>query len=77
MTDYEFLMFIERLQSNLAFVQDVAESLCEDLDELELKDLEPKDVLEILSAFKQIGAYTEEIFKTIPVLEEFYKKGAM
>lgn len=36
MTDDEFRMFIENLQSNLAFVQDVAESQCEDLDELEL-----------------------------------------
>lgn len=72
MTDYEFLMFIERLKTNVEFLQGAAEDLCDDhLNKLELvEDIETTDIIEILSAFKQIGAYTEEIFKTILILEK-------
>lgn len=77
MTEHEFRMFIENLQSNVTFLQDAAEDLYDGLDELELENKNDTDILEILLQFVRIRHLTEEIFKTSPVLEEFYKKGAM
>lgn len=77
MTDYEFRMFIENLQSNVTFLQDAAEDLYDDLDELDLENKNDTDILEIFLQFDRIGHLTEEIFKTIPVLESFYKKEVM
>ena len=77
MTDYEFRMFIENLQSNVTFLQDAAEDLYNDLDELDLETKSATDILEILLQFIRMRKITEKIFKTIPMLEKFYKKGAM
>lgn len=77
MTDCEFRMFIENLQSNLAFVQDVAEDLYDDLDELDLENKNDTGILEIFLQFDRMREITEKIFKTIPVLESFYKKEVM
>jgi len=74
MNDYEFRMFIENLQSNVTFLQDAAEDLYNDLDELELENRNDTDILEILLQFDRMREITEKIFKTIPVLESFYKK---
>lgn len=74
MNDYEFRMFIENLQSNVTFLQDAAEDLYDDLDELDIENRNDTDILEILLQFDRIREITEKIFKTIPVLEEFYKK---
>ena len=71
MTDYEFRMFIENLQSSVTFLQDAAEDLYNDLDELELETKNDTDILEILLQFDRMREITEKIFKTIPVLEEF------
>lgn len=77
MTDYEFRMFIENLQSNVTFLQDAAEDLYDDLEELDLENKNDTDILEILLQFYRMREITEKIFKTIPVLKKFYKKGAM
>ena len=77
MTKHEFRMCIENLQSNVTFLQDAAEDLYDDLDELDIETKNDTDILEILLQFDRIGHQTEEIFKTIHVLEKFYKKGAM
>ena len=71
MTDYEFRMFIENLQSNVTFLQDAAEDLYDDLDELDLENRNDTDILEILLQFVRIGYLTEKIFKTSPVIERF------
>ena len=77
MTDYEFRMCIENLQSNVTFLQDAAEDLYDDLDELALENKKDTDILEILLQFDRMREITEKIFKTIPVLESFYKKEVM
>jgi len=64
-------MFIENLQSNVTFLQDAAEDLYNDLDELDLETKNDTDILEILLQFDRMREITEKIFKTIPVLEEF------
>lgn len=77
MNDYEFRMFIENLQSNVTFLQDAAEDLYDDLDELDLETKNATDILEILLQFYRMREITEKIFKTIPVLKKFYKKEVM
>jgi len=64
-------MCIENLQSNVTFLQDAAEDLYDDLDELDIETKNDTDILEILLQFDRMREITEKIFKTSPVIERF------